>query len=125
MKSILLICCMMVASIGANAQATKNKKEMKKDLACKLTSKELRERKATVIKSLKSQLIEKQELSNGYKYRFAGTDKMIDELAEFVKTERACCDFFTFTLSFEAESAFLEITGPEGTKEFIKTELEL
>ncbi|MFT3912144.1 MAG: hypothetical protein QM737_22145 [Ferruginibacter sp.] len=123
MKS-LIICCMVAVSFEANAQPPKTKKPVK-ELTCKLTSAELRERKKTVIKSLKSQIIEKKELPTGYQYKFAGTDKMIDELAEFVKTERACCDFFNFTLSFEGENAFLEITGPKGAKDFIKSELQL
>jgi hypothetical protein len=102
----------------------KNKKGV---LTCKLTTPELRQRKETVIKSLKSQILTKKELKNGYSYKFAGTDKMVDELAEFVKTERACCDFFVFNLSISGDKseAWLEITGPKGAKEFIKTELEL
>lgn len=110
---------------GNDACCKKAATNENKPLTCKLTSKELKDRKETVIKSLKSQVIEKKELAAGYQYKFAGTDKMIDELTEFVKTERACCDFFTFNLSFAGENAFLEITGPKGAKEFIKTELEL
>jgi hypothetical protein len=99
----------------------------KNALTCKLTTPELRQRKETVIKSLKSQILTKKELKNGYSYKFAGTDKMVDELAEFVKTERACCDFFVFNLSISGDKseAWLEITGPKGAKDFIKTELEL
>ena len=96
-------------------------------LACKLTTPELRERKTTVIASLKKQLLEKKELKNGFAYKFIGSDAMVDELATFVKTERACCDFFIFNLSISGDKteAWLEITGPKGAKEFIKTELEL
>jgi hypothetical protein len=103
---------------------SKNKKAV---LACKLTTPELRQRKETVIKSLKSQILTKKELKNGYTYKFAGTDKMVDELAEFVKTERAGCDFFIFNLSISGDKteAWLQITGPKGAKDFIKTELEL
>lgn len=60
---------------------TKNKKA---GLTCKLTTPELRERKETVIKSLKNQMLIKKEVKNGYSYKFAGTDKMVDELAGFV-----------------------------------------
>jgi hypothetical protein len=74
-------------------------------LTCKLTTPELRQRKATVIASLKSQMTDKKELKNGYSYKFAGTDKMVDELAEFVKTERECCDFFTFHLSISGDKS--------------------
>ena len=122
-------------SITANAQkkssqictddcAAKNKSS---ELTCKLITPELRQRKETVIASLKKQMLQKKELKNGYAYKFVGTDKMVDELAEFVKTERACCDFFIFNLSISGDKreAWLEITGAKGVKEFIKTELEM
>jgi len=96
-------------------------------LTCKLTNPELQERKETVLKSLKVQIVEKKELGNGYAFKFSGTDKILDQLIEFVKTERACCDFFVFGLSISGDKneAWLEITGPEGAKDFISTELEL
>ncbi len=98
-----------------------------RELTCKLTTPEMRERKATVLASLKKQIVSKKELSNGYAFQFKGTDALIDELAEFVKTERQCCDFFTFNLSFgeKDSAAWLEIKGPDGAKEFITDELGL
>lgn len=102
-------------------------KNKKGELTCKLTTPELRERKATVIASLKKQMLEKKELKDGFAYKFGGSDTMVDELATFVKTERACCDFFIFNLSISGNKseAWLKITGPKGAKDFIKTELEL
>lgn len=52
---------------------------------------------------------------------------MLDELTEFIKTERACCDFFVFGLSISGDKseAWLKLTGPEGTKEMITSELGL
>ena len=86
----------------------------------------MQKRKETVIAGLKNQVIEKKELKNGYAYQFKGSDSVISELSEFVKTERLCCDFFDFTLRIKGDktSAWLEISGPEGTKKFIKSELE-
>ncbi len=97
------------------------------ELACKLTSPELQERKNTVLKSIKSQIIEKKEQVNGYAYKFQGTDKVLDELHEFIKTERECCDFFVFNLSIAGDKSevWLELTGPEGSKDFIRAELGL
>ncbi|WP_423128499.1 hypothetical protein [Gaoshiqia sp. Z1-71] len=94
-------------------------------MSCKLTTPELRERKETVIASLKRQIIDKKELKNGYAFKFSGTDKILDELIEFIKTERACCDFFTFTISISGDNteAWLELTGADGVKEFITAEL--
>lgn len=97
------------------------------ELTCKLTSAEMQKRKATVLESLRKQITEKKELPNGYAFKFAGTDKMLDELTEFIKTERECCDFFTFNLSIggDKNEIWLELTGADGVKDIIKTELEL
>lgn len=96
-------------------------------IACKLTSPELQKRKATVLASLRKQVLTKKKLADGYAFTFAGTDQMLDELTEFIKTERACCGFFTFDLSVVGNQSgiVLKITGPKGAKEFIVTELEL
>lgn len=98
-----------------------------KSLACKLTSPELQKRRKTVLLSLKNQMSEKKELPDGYAFKFPGTDKIVDELAEFIKTERQCCDFFNFGLliSGDKSEAWLELTGAEGSKDFIETELGL
>lgn len=95
-------------------------------LVCKLSSPEMQERKSTILASLKKQVLEKRELENGYAFKFTGSDKMVDELMEFIKTERTCCGFFTFNLSIsgDASEAWLELTGPEGAKDFITTEME-
>jgi hypothetical protein len=97
------------------------------EVSCKLTSPELQKRKETVIASLKKQLLEKKELENGFAFRFEGSDQVIDELAEFVKSERSCCSFFTFGLSFSGDGseAWLNLTGPDGTKEMISEEMGL
>ncbi len=72
-------------------------------------------------------MLEKKELKNGYSYKFPGSDKILDKLTEFIKTERECCDFFIFNLSISGDKreARLKITGKPGVKEFIKTELEM
>jgi hypothetical protein len=97
------------------------------ELSCKLTTPELQKRKETVIASLKQKTLEKKELKDGYAFKFAGTDEVLDELTEFIKTERACCDFFTFGLSVSGDKseAWLELTGVDGAKDFITSELGL
>ncbi len=102
-------------------------KKTRGELSCKLMTAELQERKETVLASLGKQVIEKKELENGYAFKFNGSDKMIDEITDFAKTERHCCDFFAFNISISGDTSFLwfEITGPKEAKEFIATELEL
>jgi len=95
-------------------------------LTCKLTTPELQQRKKTVIAALKNQVLEKIETENGFKYKFEGSDKMLDLLSSFIKTERLCCDFFVFTLTASGDTKFiwLELSGPEGTKDFINHEID-
>lgn len=96
-------------------------------LNCNLTTPELQNRKTTVLTRLKSKLIERKELEDGYVYRFPGTDQMLNELMEFIKTERVCCDFFVFDLTIPGDKSQtrLAITDPRGVKEFLMTELKL
>jgi hypothetical protein len=98
----------------------------KPQLTCKLTTPELQQRKRTVIGELKALVKEKIETESGFRYRFDGSDATLDLLNSFIKTERLCCDFFVFTLtaSNDAQSTWLELSGPEGTKEFIVHEIE-
>lgn len=112
-----------VSTCGDKCEA-KNKETT---LSCKLTSPELQERKETVLASLKKQVLEKKELPDGYAFRFSGSDKMIDELTEFIKTERECCNFFTFNLSIsgDKEEAWLELKSKDGGKDFINAEMGL
>lgn len=119
-----IICACMANAVYGQVKNTSMKTETKQ-VACKLTTPELQERKKTVIAELKSLLLEKKETGNGMKYKFEGTNKMIDLVTSFIKTERLCCDFFDFNLSVAAEGGYmwLELSGPEGTKEFIKEEI--
>lgn len=96
-------------------------------LVCKLTPKELQVRKATVLESLRKQVIEKKELTNGFSYKFDNSDKVLDELTDFIKTERQCCDFFDFSLAIISDDnvIWLSLTGPKNAKDFIKAELNL
>lgn len=111
-------------SICTKEYKAKNKSS---ELSCKLTTPELQKRKETALKNLREQVITKKELENGYAFQFPGTDKVLDQLSEFIKTERACCDFFIFGLSVSGDKSeiWLELTGPEGAKDFIATELEI
>jgi hypothetical protein len=96
-----------------------------KQISCKLTTPELQKRKATVIAELKSLVLEIKQLESGYSYRFEATDEILDKLNDFIKTERLCCDFFTFQLTVEENTALLNITGPDGAKEFLTAEVDL
>lgn len=118
---------MSIHEIKNKSRMSVGSAETNDGLECKLTTSELRKRKETIIESLKNKLLGKQDLHNGYAYRFPGTDDIIDELTQFVKTERTCCGFFDFHLIIggEGKDILLQITGPQGVKDFISTELEI
>lgn len=115
------------SSIGQSTASSPKASNQPGELSCKPSSPKLIKRKEAVLKSLKQQILETIELSDGYAFRFSGTDKVLDELTEFIKTERTCCDFFIFGLSISGDKseAWLELTGPEGAKDFITGELGL
>jgi hypothetical protein len=96
-------------------------------ITCKLTTPELQKRKQTVIADLKTLMVSRTELENGYQYQFPGHDASLDWLTTFIKTERLCCDFFRYelTISNDQQPISLTLTGPEGAKDFIQTELGL
>ncbi len=94
-------------------------------LTCKLTTPELQERKKTVIAEVKKLVVQRVETTNGFRYTFGDADSTIDLLINFIKTERLCCPFFEFNLVVGEAKGFvsLELSGPEGTKDFIESEI--
>lgn len=94
-------------------------------LCCLLTSPELQQRKATVLKSLKEKVRGHEEHDDGFAFQFTTTDDLMDELAELIKTERACCPFFVFKLRVAADGGdtWLQLSGPPGVKDFIRHEI--
>lgn len=92
-------------------------------IACSLTDSELQERRRGVIQALRSAVFEVRELEHGFGYRFLCSGDGLLELAQFVDFERQCCPFLRFRITVEPgdNSAWLEMSGPEGTKEFIGT----
>ena len=67
----------------------------------------------------------RRELENGYAFKLAIEKISLPEVAEWIAFERRCCPFFN--LQIEAESnagpVWLRMTGADGIKEFIRTEL--
>ncbi|MEJ7678673.1 MAG: hypothetical protein WKG06_12595 [Segetibacter sp.] len=104
-----------------------SKNNEKCDISCRLTSSELRKRKLTVIAELVIEMNQTEEMDNGYCYSFSYSEELLFKLAEFIKLEKECCPFFNFNLSISGNSntITLSLTGVEGTKEFIKYELEM
>lgn len=137
MKNIILITIGLAVLQSCHSKDQKEPQAPKQKIAlmetsnktsftCKLTTPELQKRKETAIKAIKNIILAKEELSDGYSYKFDGSDHTIDLLSEFIKTERQCCDFFNFNIGVKNDNSIvLQITGAEGVKGFIAAELEM
>jgi hypothetical protein len=71
----------------------------------------------------RTQTQERRDVPNGYAFRF--TPDILEPLVRFVSKERRCCPFLTFTITVTGNSGpvWLEIAGPEGTREFLQADL--
>jgi len=94
-------------------------------VACRLSEPDKREREATLIAQLKSGVIAVEEVGDGYAFQLPGEQKWLLLVAELVAAERECCPFLKFQLTAEPAmgALTLKITGPEGTKGFLKSVL--
>ncbi len=92
-------------------------------IVCCLSSEELRHREATLVAQFKSLARKIEELQNGYSLQLPGDSKSLTFIAELISAERECCPFLTFELLAEPKLGplVLRITGPAGSKEFLKS----
>lgn len=92
-------------------------------IVCSLTTAELREREATLLAQFRSAVVETEELQEGFAFRLTGDGKLIGLTAELIVAERECCPFLTFELVALPDKGpvIVRVTGPAGTKEFVKS----
>ena len=92
-------------------------------IACSLATVELRDREATLLDEFRSAVVETEELPDGYAFRLAGDGKWMRLIAELIVAERECCPFLVFELVALPNKGplIVRVTGPAGTKEFLRT----
>src|SRR4030095_7907516 len=90
-------------------------------IACSLTSAELQKRRRTVLETLRGAVLEVEELADGFAYSFSAEGDRFPELAAMIELERQRCPFLQFRVTVAAGHGplTLEITGPDGTKDFL------
>src|SRR5258706_14853349 len=64
-----------------------------------------------------------QEAEDGFEFTLPNGSDII-KIGEFITNERRCCPFLNFTLTIETDPKpiTLLLSGPEGTKEFLREE---
>src|ERR1700730_18930453 len=92
-------------------------------VACSLSNAELRKRVATLVARFDSAVIATEELPDGYVFRVPGDKKWMAVLWKAIMAERECCTFLTFELTAQPNMGpvSVRVTGPAGTKDFLKT----
>jgi hypothetical protein len=97
--------------------------------ACVMTdlTPEQKARTFELLDQLKAKITEVKELPNGYAFRYQMDSEIFRNAAEFITYEHRCCPFFDFDLLLEREGGdmWLQLTGREGVKGFIRVEFSL
>jgi hypothetical protein len=80
-----------------------------------------------LVEALLHAITERRELPDGYSSRVDNEHPTTDQLVEWVNLERQCCPFFGFEILWEPENGpvWLQLTGPQGVKDFIIGEFGL
>jgi hypothetical protein len=91
-------------------------------VACRLTDSEFRRREAMLLAQFKRAVVATEELPDGYVFHVPGDKKSLGVVWEAIVAERECCPFLTFELTAQANMGPLSVrvTGPAGTKDFLK-----
>ncbi len=96
-------------------------------IACNLNALDMgqRRRHQSLTLQLCATAQEARELPDGYSFRIPSDEATIQMTAEWITLERRCCPFIAFGLEVGPEGGplWLNLTGREGVKPFLKTEL--
>lgn len=92
------------------------------EIACKLSTEEFRTRLDDLRQTLPRHLIRVDNAGDRMTMSFPGNDEMVASLLEFIRFERQCCPFITFSLTVTPEPAHIELTlsGPPPVQAFIQ-----
>ncbi|HEU5433876.1 MAG TPA: hypothetical protein VFU81_19560 [Thermomicrobiales bacterium] len=91
-------------------------------VVCALSDRDRSDRGAMLTRELFGGAEAREELADGYAWRFAGGADVLAKLTDFVAAERTCCTFFRFEIEVEPGLGpiWLRLRGPEGTKAFLR-----
>ena len=90
-------------------------------VACSLDHAALRTRREGLLADLLRRADEHEALRDGHRLRFAAADDTLGLIARAIDSERRCCRFLCFQVTVEPDEGpiWLELTGPEGTRDFL------
>jgi hypothetical protein len=91
-------------------------------IACALDASTLAERSDVLLPGLARRATGLCWLESGARLTFGFDASLLMELADVIAAEHQCCRFLRFNLLVEPgdSAAVLDVTGPDGTLEFLK-----
>lgn len=95
-------------------------------VACTLSPDALTTRRKGLLADLVRHAESHEELANGHRLSFAGTDEHLAMILKMVEAERRCCRFLRFQIIIAPGegTVSVELSGPAGTREFVAALLE-
>src|SRR5512134_274661 len=92
-------------------------------IACSLTRAELASRRKELLPGLLSSADSQEAIPGGFRWSFSETDGLLKKVVSVIEAERRCCRFLRFrlTLGPNGRRLWMEVTGPEGTQDFLSS----
>jgi len=90
-------------------------------IACTLTPAEFAALREGLLPGLLARASANEPVSGGFRWRFEPQAGLVKEAAAVIEAEHRCCRFLRFQMVVEPGDGplWLEVTGPEGTPEFL------
>lgn len=90
-------------------------------IVCTLGPAAVAARRGELLPKLFEQAMAREPLPTGYRLSFAPTNEVLESITQTISTERQCCRFLRFQLAIEPDAGpiLLDVTGPDGTREFL------
>lgn len=96
-------------------------------IVCTLTPDALRARREGMLTELLRRSVGHELLPEGLRLQFAPSGETLASIARAVEAERHCCRFLRFTVTVEPDDGpmTVDLTGPQGAREFVAALLEM
>jgi hypothetical protein len=90
-------------------------------VACTLTADQRRCESEALLPGLSTRADATEWTPSGVRFSFIASSDTLEAILNVIDRERKCCTFLDFHLTIPAASGpfVLELTGPEGTREFL------
>lgn len=92
-------------------------------IACSLDGRALADRYIDLRAGILAEATSAERVADGYRWRFRDSHELLARLGPVIDAERQCCRFLHFAITADPDlgSVTLDITGPEGTADFLES----